>query len=114
MNRVVSSTTVKGAFALPLGIRFLGHEVCDHPKSVDVSTVCLEGGQLEDPLGILAPEHGYETMVFLEGCSFFSLFTAKYETREQAADGHKEVVAKLLSRELPLSIPLPYYSVWED
>lgn len=109
-SRIVERTKVAGVFAIPLGIAFLNHERGDYPKWVEVSTVCLEGGHLEDPLHMCEPEHGYETMVFLEGCSFFSLFTAKYETRDEAADGHQSTVRRLLSGDLPLAIPLRYYN----
>lgn len=108
--RVVATTKVTGLFGLPMGIRFLQREIMDSPKSVLVSTVCLDGGNLEDPLGICEPENGYETMVFLDGCTFFSLFTAKYANRDDAAGGHRSVVERLLAKELPLAIPLGYYS----
>ena len=109
MSRIINRTTVKGIFGLPIGIKFLSHEFGDYPKSVEVSTVCLEGAHLEDPLAICEPQHGYETMVFLEGCTFFSIFTAKYATHEEAANGHDAIVEKLTAGKLSLAIPLGYY-----
>jgi hypothetical protein len=97
-----------------MGIRFLSREVGDYPTWAEISTVCLEGGHLEDPLGWCEPEHGYETMVFLDGCWFFSVFTQKYKTRKQAAMGHDSIIGRLLSGTLPLAIPLGYYSARES
>lgn len=113
MTRIVKRTTVKGVFGLPIGIKFLNREVGDMPKSIEVSTVDLEGGHLEDPMGLCAPEHGFETMVFLDGCTFFSIFTATYATRRQARDGHKATVRKILNNKLPLAISIGYYRAWE-
>ena len=45
MSRIVKQTVVKGVFGLPIGIKFLSREVGDYPKSVEVSTVDLEGGR---------------------------------------------------------------------
>jgi len=112
--RVIEKTWVRGVFTVPIGIRLLSHEPGHQAKRILVSTVCLEGGHLEDPLRICSPEHGYETMVFLDGCSLFSVFTRKYETRAKAKRGHREVVEKLLAKEIPLSIPLGWYSAWDE
>ncbi len=112
--RVVAETKVIGVFALPMGIRFLRREIMDSPKSVLVSTVCLEEGHLEDPLGICEPVHGYETMVFLDGCTLFSLFTEKYLNREDAARGHRSIVERLMTKELPLAIPICSYNAWDQ
>lgn len=81
---------------------------------VEVSTVCLKGAHLRDPIGVLSPEYGYETMVFLDGCTFFSLYTAKYKTQQQAARGHNAVVRKLHSHTLPLAIQITYYRTFTD
>ena len=107
--RIIAKSKLEGFFGLPIGLRFLQREAGELPKWIEVSTVCLEGGHLEDPLGICEPEHGYETMVFLEDCSFFSVFTAHYETREQAEEGHRSAIEKLIDGELPLAIQLKYY-----
>lgn len=113
MDRVVRKTIVEGVFGLPIGIKFLSREVGDHPRTVTVSTVCLDGGHLEDPLGICDAETGFETMVFLEGCTFFSLFTAKYRTRREAVLGHKAALKKLIAGTLPLAIPIGKYFAHE-
>lgn len=106
--RQVARTTLEGFFPIPIGIRFLDREVgiSGWPKTVVVSTVQVDGGHLEDPLNICDPETGYETMTFLDGCSFFSVHTAKYETREAAAVGHIDIVRRLEAGTLPLSIPV--------
>lgn len=109
--RIVASDSISGAFALPMGLSlFKKHE---RVSGVCVSTVCLEDGHLEGPPGWCAPEHGYETMVFLDGCSLFSVFTAKYETREEAELGHRSVITRLLAGDLPLAIALPVYFAWD-
>lgn len=112
--RLVAQTKVTGLFGLPMGIRFLQRDIADSPKSVLVSTVLLEDAHLEDPLRMCEPEHGYQTMVFLDGCTFFSVFTEKYEGREEAARGHGSIVERLLTGELPLAIPIGYYNAWDQ
>lgn len=97
-----------------MGIRFLDREIGKHAKKVVVSTVLLEGAHLRDQLSICSPEHGYETMVFLDGCTFFSLFTAKYKTRTEASRGHASTVRKLRSGKLPLAITIGCYFAWKD
>lgn len=108
VDRVIGHTTVCGTFGLPLGIQFLRHEqqLC---SSVEISTVCLDGAYLSDPLGICDAETGYETMVFLEGCTFFSLFTQSYLDRDAASAGHADVLRRILAGTLPLAIPLTHY-----
>ena len=106
------TTVVVGTFALPIGLALF--DSIDHIKSVTVSTVCLEGGHLRDPLGICSAEHGYETMVFLAGCKLFGVFTAKYSTESDARKGHRSVIRKLLHRTLPLAIDLLYYANWVE
>jgi hypothetical protein len=112
-TRDIGYTTIKGAFSLPIGVNFLQRESGALPKFVTISTVCLENGHLEDPLGICEPEHGYETMVFLEDCTFFALHTAKYKTRKAAKAGHETIVQKILSGELPLAIQIGHYHTWD-
>lgn len=112
--RIVKQTTVKGSFGFPVGIHFLQRESCSFARTVLVSTVLLDDAYLEDTLKICSPEHGYETMVFLDGCTFFSVFTEKYKNRRQALYGHRRVVKKLLLNKLPLAIPLAHYRSFEE
>jgi hypothetical protein len=111
-DRVVEQSVVKGCFGFPMGIRFLDREIGDYPEKVVVSTVDLEGAHSEDPLGICSPEHGFETAIFLDGCTLVSLFRKGYKTRREAVLGHKSVVRKLLSSKLPLAIEIRY-NAWE-
>lgn len=111
--RIVATTKLAGMFPIPLGLRFLSREVGEWPKSVTVSTVNLEDGHLEDPTGSLDPEHGFETMVFLDGCSFFSVLTRSYKTRGEAEAGHAETVVQILAGEAKLSVQLPNYIAHE-
>jgi hypothetical protein len=113
MADIIKKTIVSGCFGLPLGIKFFDRKGIPAPKSVTVSTVCLNGVHMQDPLHICSPETGYETMVFLEDCTFFSLFTVKYDTRRKAVQGHKSTVRKLLARKLPLAIHLEHYYAWD-
>jgi hypothetical protein len=106
--RVVKESIIRGTFFIPMGLRLFQRE--EHPRAIEVSTVCLEGGHLEAPIpGMLDAEHGYETMVFFAGCSFFGLFDQHYDTREEALRGHDAIVQKLLARELPLAIRIQHY-----
>jgi hypothetical protein len=52
-------------------------------------------------------------MIFLDGCTFFSVFTAKYKTLQAAINGHRAIVHKILKGTLPLVIQL-YYSAWQE
>ncbi|GAC1530502.1 MAG: hypothetical protein NVS2B16_37410 [Chloroflexota bacterium] len=106
MNRIVKHTTLEGVFAFPIGVTFLNRTSA---KSVEISTVCLEGGHLEDPLGILEPEHGYETMVFPDGSRLLAVASRKYDTREKADEGHDEIVGQILEGKLPLAVPIQYF-----
>ena len=108
-DRRIGEAKVVGCFGLPIGAEFLEKHQLQY---VMVSTVCLEGMHLEDPLGICSEEHGYETMVFLEGSTLLSVFTEKYQTRGAAFRGHKSVVSRLMRGDLPLSIPINY-TAWE-
>jgi len=112
--RQVRLSEVSGTFGLPIGISALNRSWEDGwAKKVTVSTVCLEGAHAEDPLHICEPEHGYETMVFLEGIESFAVFTAHYRTRQEAVRGHASALRKLLTHNLPLAIPLTHYSAYE-
>lgn len=106
--RTVAVTEVAGFFGYPMGVTIFRREPGDYPRKVSVSTVCLEGGHLEDPLGWCEPESGYETMVFLDGSSFLPVYQQKFDSREAAAIGHQEVIAKLLDGSLPLALKLNY------
>lgn len=113
--RLVRFSKVRGVFTVPMGLNLFGRDPGHLIKAVEVSTVCLEGGHKEAPVaGMLDPEHGFETMVFFEECSFFGVYQEHYETRAQAVRGHKAVVKKLLSGKLPLTIKLGYYNAWEE
>lgn len=113
--RQVKFSTIKGFFPIPMGLSLFRRELGDYPRVVKVSTVCLEGGHLEAPIrGMLDAEHGYETMVFFEGCSFFGVYQQHYEIRTEALRGHKAVVRKLLTGKLPLAIPLVHYVAHEE
>lgn len=111
-ERIIKQTEVRGCFGLPIGISFLQRGPMEFPKSVTVSTVCLAGAHLEDPLRICSPETGYESMVFLDGCTFFSVFSRSYKTRGKAVAGHRSIVRRLRSGKLPLAISLNY-TTWE-
>lgn len=90
-ERIVQRDIITGLFVLPLGISFLSRRAEDDPvRKIEVSTVLLDNGHLEDPLGILEPETGYETLIFLGGCCFFSVYTEKYKTYEEAKAGHQK------------------------
>lgn len=110
--RTVAVTEITGGFSFPIGIKFL--DSIDHRRKVVVSTVCLDGGHLEDPLGWCSPETGFETMVFIDGCTFFSAYTAKYAARAEAKAGHRDIVKKIYSGELTLSIPMRYWTFDEE
>lgn len=109
-SRTIATSTISGVFSYPLGITFMHREGVDYPRTVVVSTVCLEGAHLEDPLQIVQAESGFETLVFLDGITFFSVFTATYATRDEAQAGHACVVERLLKGELPLAIALRYHA----
>lgn len=113
-DRIVKRSFIRGFFMLPMGLNLYRREAGSGSEFIEVSTVCLENGHLEDPLGICEPEHGYETMVFLDGCSFFSLYTAKYKTRRQALAGHRSAIKQLLAEKLPLAIELNHYCAHEE
>lgn len=113
--RVLKVSTIRGMFPIPIGLQLFRREPGDHPRIVEVSTVCLEGGHLESPIrGMLDAEHGYETMVFFQGCSLFGIYQQHYDTRVEALRGHKTAVRKLLAGNLPLSIQLSHYVVHEE
>lgn len=92
--RLVASDIVSGRFRLPLGLRLFQREA-------------------QDPLGIVDPETGYETMVFFEGCSFFSLHTRHYETLDEAKEGHKHVMSAIRAKTLPMAIVIDNYWISE-
>lgn len=111
-DRVVEQTTLRGFVMFPIGLRFLSREPgADAVPSVLVSTVQLDDAHKEDPLGMVEPETGFETMVFPDGCRFFSLHTVHYKTRRSARQGHAKIVAALLDGSLPLTVRLGYYSL---
>jgi hypothetical protein len=112
--RIVASNKVKGGFFLPLGLRLFDRPRAEPNPEVLVSTVLLDGAHLEDSLGIVDAETGYETMVFIEGCSFFSLYTQHYETRADAEAGHHSVLTRLRDKTLPLTIVMDNYYVAND
>lgn len=99
--RVVRQSKVRGFFLPPIGVTVCGVPSGEAIGMLDVSTVCLENGHLEDPLRICEPEHGYETAVFMDGCSLFTLFTAHYDNRRQAIAGHRSVVRKIIAGKTP-------------
>lgn len=111
--RIVKVTEVSGTFGLPIGITFMDRPTFPMPHKVIVSTVLLDGAHNEDPLKICSLETGYETMVFLDGCTFFSLYTAKYNTRREALRGHGATVRGILKQKVPLAVPLGHYYAWE-
>jgi len=113
-DRQVRFTTIKGVFGVPVGLRLFDREPGHIVHAVEVSTVCLDGAHLEDPLHILDAEHGFETAVFFKGCSIFSIYEEHYETRTRAIRGHKRIVRQILSGKLKLSIQLRHYSAWEE
>jgi hypothetical protein len=109
--RVVKITLLGGFIGLPMGLALFDKRASEL-KILEVSTVNLEGGHLESPLlNMLEPEHGYETSVFIESCRFFSIFDQKYDTLEEAKEGHDKIVAKLNEGTLPLMIYIKQYSV---
>lgn len=110
-DRQIAHDRVAGGFMLPPGLRLFDHPPHEPEPAVLVSTVMLDGGHLEDPLGIVEPETGFETMVFIEGCRFFSLYTEHYKTRAAAKRGHSRVLERLRAKTLPLSISVPNYWV---
>lgn len=112
--RQVAHTEVKGWFMLPMGVHIFQRPPDQHPEKVVVSTVCLDGGHLEDPLHWLEPEHGFETMVFLDGSSMLPVYVEHYETRAQAVRGHKSVLKRLRDKTLPLAFKLAHYYCNED
>lgn len=110
MDRVIKTSVVTGKFAFPIGIKML--DTIEPRGTVTVSTVCLEEAHFEDPLDIVSVEHGYETMVFIDGCTLFSVFTESYQTKKEAEAGHDITVKRLYERTLPLAISL-YYFAWD-
>lgn len=114
MDRFRRESTVSGYFGLPVGIQFLSRDHGRFPDKVVISTVQLDGAFKEDPLKLCSPETGYETMVFLDGCTFFSIYTAKYATEVDANLGHDSVIERLMDGTLPLAIPVRHYHAFES
>ena len=114
-DRIVKQTTIQGVFAYPIGWSFFGKAGCgQYPKDVLVSTVRLDGGHLEDPLGICEEESGFETAVFLSGSAVAgSLHTARYKTKRAASTGHDKIVAGIIAGSLPLTVTLSY-TAWDQ
>jgi hypothetical protein len=112
-ERIVKVTTIKGIFSYPMGFNFYGRKIGDHPKNVLVSTVQLDGGHLEDALGICEAESGFETAVFLAGYTSTSIYSRHYHSKRAAKVGHDSVVESILSGKLTLAIPVQY-SAWDQ
>ena len=113
-NRIVKQTRIKGVFSVPMFVHITGQPDNGHFKIVEVSTVSLDNAHLESPIaGMMGPEHGYETMVFLGGGGT-NVYCRKYKTKRAARTGHDKIVTKLLAGKLPLSIQLGWYSAWDE
>lgn len=108
--RCVNADELNGCISFPIGLAFL--DSITPRKKLVVSTVALDGVHLEDPLGWCEPETGFETMVFVDGCTFFSVFTQRYKNREDAAAGHADILARLTAGTLQLAAPVRY-TLWE-
>lgn len=112
-DRIVAQTTIAGVFSFPIGFSFFGRKAGDYPKTVLISTVCLDGAHLEDPLAISEAETGYETMVFLAGyATGGSIYTKHYKTLDEASAGHNHIVEEIQAGKLTLAIPIDY-TAWD-
>lgn len=110
-ERIIKQTTIKGIFVFPIGWFYSEKRSV---KDILVSTVRLDGGHLEDPLGICETETGFETMVFLEGSAVGgTIYVRQYKTLAKAKKGHDAIVAGIMDGSLPLAVPLNY-SAWEQ
>lgn len=112
-DRIVKQTTVNGGFSYPIGFSFFDWTLSNRPKTVLVSTVQLDGAHLESEIpGILGPETGFETAVFLAGYMLAgTIYQEHYKTRRQANAGHERVIAALMDRTLKLAIPIGYFTI---
>jgi hypothetical protein len=102
---------IDGGFHLPIGVSFLDKYQLSFAV---VSTVCLDGAHLRDPLQICEPETGFETMVFLNGSTLMSVYTRRYATIQEAQRGHNETVSGLRDKSIMLSIPINYWTMPGD
>jgi hypothetical protein len=113
--RQIGWDRVEGGFYLPMGLRLFQNDPYEPRPALIVSTVRLDGAHLEAIRpGMIEPETGFETMVFFEECRFFDLYAEHYETREQAATGHADVVKRLREKSLPLTIKITNFWILDE
>jgi hypothetical protein len=103
--RIINITKIRGHFLAPMMWRHASEKL---PNFLTVSTVCLEGAHREDPLHILSPEKGFETMVFMGDERMTSMYECHYKTRSEAFRGHRKVCSAIMKGKLRISPKLTY------